>query len=437
MPGHRSLQGRYVTEQPATDIADSLMSNPWTAALVCDSSDRPDLYGKAAALTRAGLSAWEGPNLSPSRSAAEGEEAQVKSGQHGTEAPSSSGQHCMEPLMRPDQHYTEVQDAAFVSQHGFARPTSQHQLKAGVAACTADDSWPTQQETNPEPDAPGPDHDYTDSRKAADPLHEFPPDAVARLKTTVEPVDLNAADASMWASGQAGGTGLKQSASPAASGTTEHSNHHATALHSIVSPGTAGAQKQAATVADSPMPVWSASATLSPAAAADAAGVLTHQHQPLEQSVHGQCAQQLAGSQHAQQQHGSQHAQQQGSQKPRPGQQSKLQQRFTSWTGDYGHLDSPRFTRDRSIAWQAALQHRRDCTDEEQAMQGPDMHSVQVIMLWAASLSAYCTLWTCAVCLCIAWRMVCTHTWLWSFEKCVFGQPHVNILKIEQSASAA
>ncbi|KAL0033098.1 hypothetical protein WJX79_003109 [Trebouxia sp. C0005] len=58
LPIARSSDGRYSTDQPATDIADSILSNPWTAALVQDDADMPQLYCNSTALTRVGLGSW-------------------------------------------------------------------------------------------------------------------------------------------------------------------------------------------------------------------------------------------------------------------------------------------------------------------------------------------------------------------------------------------
>lgn len=57
-PGQRVSQNRYATDQPPADIADSILTNPWTAALVQWDSDRPQLYCNSAALTRVGLGSW-------------------------------------------------------------------------------------------------------------------------------------------------------------------------------------------------------------------------------------------------------------------------------------------------------------------------------------------------------------------------------------------
>ena len=58
MPGQRSSQGQYRTEQPPADIADSILTNPWTAALMQGDSDRPQLYSNNLALTRIGIGSW-------------------------------------------------------------------------------------------------------------------------------------------------------------------------------------------------------------------------------------------------------------------------------------------------------------------------------------------------------------------------------------------
>ena len=57
-PGQRSNQGQYRTEQPPADIADSILTNPWTAALMQGDSDRPQLVSNNLALTRIGIGSW-------------------------------------------------------------------------------------------------------------------------------------------------------------------------------------------------------------------------------------------------------------------------------------------------------------------------------------------------------------------------------------------
>lgn len=56
--GQRSSQGQYRTEQPPADIADSILTNPWTAALMQGDSDRPQLYSNSLALSRIGIGSW-------------------------------------------------------------------------------------------------------------------------------------------------------------------------------------------------------------------------------------------------------------------------------------------------------------------------------------------------------------------------------------------
>lgn len=57
-PGQRSSEGHYRTEQPPADIADSILINPWTAALMQGDAAIPQLYSNSLALTRLGLGSW-------------------------------------------------------------------------------------------------------------------------------------------------------------------------------------------------------------------------------------------------------------------------------------------------------------------------------------------------------------------------------------------
>ena len=63
-PASRPVKAHYATDEPAADIADSLLSNRWTAALVQKDSAAPELYCNSTALTRVGLGSWA-PDAEP------------------------------------------------------------------------------------------------------------------------------------------------------------------------------------------------------------------------------------------------------------------------------------------------------------------------------------------------------------------------------------
>lgn len=79
LPGARSKEGRYSTDQPATDIADSILTNPWTAALVQDDSVGPQLYCNSTALTRIGLGSWAPDEAAYQKSPGHGQDARIAS----------------------------------------------------------------------------------------------------------------------------------------------------------------------------------------------------------------------------------------------------------------------------------------------------------------------------------------------------------------------
>lgn len=263
--GRRSLQGRYAIEQPATDIADSLMTNPWTAALVSGSTIEQDVYDKGSALTRAGLGTWDEPYWC-SKSHAAGKAAE-----------------------QPDQAAAAACD---LGQDNHREPDAQY------AACTpldtgTDNGRPQQAQDagNCKEQASSGTGEVTCHQSGDRPGHlgnTFAgSESCSSSQEAEEPTEPLAAKADDRAAGLAGSHGNSQP----------------------VSPETAPA------------------------------------------ALHGSNSQQQAAKQ------------QDVTQNP---QQLKD---FSSWIGDYGHLDLPRFTAARSHAWQAELHNRRDCPVQAADMQ--------------------------------------------------------------------
>ena len=275
-PGRRSLQGRYITEQPATDIADSLMTNPWTAALVHDSSDGQQLYDKGSALTRAGLGSWDEPHWSGRHPTAE----QAAQEEDDPAAPCCSDH---EHPCGPDE-----QDDACSSHSEGVEPRLSSHAEQAQGACSSEGS---------EADQPS-QGGHEPSRGTGGPPC---PASASRLSRTGS--ESASAGSEKWH--DCGDT--KQRAAPI----------------SAKAEDCVDKQKD-----DQPV--------TAPAA------------------CHGL--------------KGQQHISKQSDQKQQP----QRQKDFSSWTGDYGHLDSPRITAAHSHAWQAELRDRRDCPTKELDMQARD-----------------------------------------------------------------
>ena len=285
LPIARSSDGRYSTDQPATDIADSILTNPWTAALVQDDADTPQLYCNSTALTRVGLGSW---------------------------APDEpSMQNCLQNARKdgpaPEGVAPEVQGArptdgdsiCSVSEAGSRG--SRRSGQCTEAAASGDDS---------NCDSPGSVLDDGARSKAG---------GVARLTAG------NLAD-------QEHG-----SCSPHRTGL-----RHTDQL--LSDPSSSGKQHQPMSVSDQ-----DDSDTDGAAAQQNKATGVDHWAAAFTSKDGRQ--QPGAGPQAA-----AQHGRGTGS----SGQGPAKQRGFTSWIGDFGHLDGPRFNKQQGMAWQSHMRSQRD-----------------------------------------------------------------------------
>ena len=339
------MQGRYATDQPATDIADSLLTNPWTAALVSGRSDSPECYDKGPALARAGLSTWErAPALQPGTPAAE---AACDNGcsivhcsihGHGTD-----GARQLHAELDSQQRSGSY-DAACASDDGMGQQMAgQAQEQAGVRQ-----SWAEL-------------HDNSCTSFCEKLSATAVQDAGSGLVSTVQPnTSSTTAGTNNLAESHTAASSPRQTGLTNACDQPEHEKQTAAVCGDSVRPKGAGVERGPATSAavTSPSPMSPAAVPAAPAAAGCSGG---HNQALYNLSQPGQ----------------DQDAEQQPEPKQQ-GQQIKQQQRYTSWTGNYGHLDSPRFTRSRSTAWQAELHNRRDCPGNESTTQKADTQPMQV-----------------------------------------------------------
>lgn len=321
-PGRRSPHGRYVTEQPATTIAESLMTNPWTAALVSDSTDRPELYNKGSALTRAGLSTWEtansGNNILAAVSVAQPRcTAQDNLGScHAVFTPAEQGAGCQSPRQAEQQFHTMTNESPALHDCGDSIDSAQ-QCCSSAASSTAEEVCASS-------------HHRADAGRSA--------------RNSVAPDD-----GTTYASPRQGNS------MPASPGSACE-DHMIQQWVDGIGQRAGAMDRLAAPLTRESSPSQTIPTVIAPAAAVVNDGP-PHQHSVMHESVAGQ-----------------QQTQQQQSRQPK----HDHKPRYTSWTGDYGHLNSPRFTRDRSTAWQADLRNRRDCPDKHVDMCNPDTRLVEV-----------------------------------------------------------
>lgn len=321
------------------------MTNPWTAALVSVRSDSPEWYDKGPALARAGLSSWEStPALHPGMPAAEAayddDCSRVHCSSHGHGTGGMRQPHAELDSQQPCGAY----DAACASGDGMLQQMAgQAQEQAGVRQ-----SWAQH-------------HDNSCTSFCEKPSANAVREPGSERLSTVQPINFSTtAGTNNLAESHTAASSPRQTELTNACDQPGHEKQTAAVCGDFVTPKGAGVERGPATSASvtSPSPMSPAAVPAAPAAAGCSGGHNQAQYNP---SQPGQ----------------NQDAEQQPEPKQQ-GQQIKQQQRYTSWTGNYGHLDSPRFTRSRSTAWQAEVHNRRDCPGDESTLQKADTQPMQV-----------------------------------------------------------
>lgn len=292
-PGQRSSQYRYRTDQPPADIADSILTNPWTAALVQLDTDRPDLYCNITALTRAGLGSWAPEDATPQHILQESSQADYAAGEHEAgnrssvdieardHADDSSGEHAS--LMHSSRTAAERNEHSTSSQSHESSPRSRSR--------SAEDDT-SQART-------GAEHD-------SDPIQEKVANA-HRLRETDEQ----------------GECGAHHSEQCLPSHLTSDAQHSDAQLSHTGAERCNVHQSQPNSSAD-----WTAAFTSKQGKQTKGAG------------PQGAALRSEGGTDDG---HGP--AKQRG---------------FSSWLGDFGHLDGPRFSREQGRAWQAHMRSQQD-----------------------------------------------------------------------------
>jgi hypothetical protein len=310
LPIARSSDGRYSTDQPATDIADSILTNPWTAALVQDDADMPQLYCNSTALTRVGLGSW---------------------------APDEpSTQKCLQNTHKggpaPEGVAPEVQGA---------RPTGAN------AVCSISESGSRGSKHSGQCTEAWPD---SDDSNAGSPGSVVGDGAQSQAGGSAGPIAGNLA-------GQEHG-----SCSPHKTGL-----RHTDRL--LSDPSSSGTQRQ-------PMSVSDQDDADTDRAAAQQIKVTGIDHWAAAFTSKNGRQQQGAGPQAAAQQGRGVSSSAQGPAKQRG---------FTSWIGDFGHLDGPRFSKQQGRAWQAQMRSRRDHPDAQSESEDDPEPMLQVCRHFSTS----------------------------------------------------
>lgn len=299
------------------------MTNPWTAALVGESIGRSDCYDKGPALTRAGLSTWDTPHRGNSFLAA----AVAQAGLDNRCCSERSDAACIPICESPDQQIPR-------------QPQQQTDMRSSQPEALQSNSCESAQP-----------YCSLSSRTAADKSNDN-----SEADAEIAEADYDVAKPSPRET-----MSVPDSVSPA------YRNQTSAEWHDSGSERSVGTGAQAAASRSETRPSQAGSAAMGPAAA-DTKPACYNQQGSLQQPLRQQQPQQQVLLSQSKQ-----------------GCQRK--QHYTSWTGDYGHLDSPRFTKHRGTAWQAELPSRRDCPHNEPEMHQANAQPMQVgYCVWTQSL---------------------------------------------------
>ncbi|KAL0018426.1 hypothetical protein WJX77_003086 [Trebouxia sp. C0004] len=295
LPIARSSDGQYNTDQPATDIADSILTNPWTAALVQDDADMPQLYCNSTALARVGLGSW---------------------------APDEpSTQKCLQNTHKggpaPEGVAPEVQGA---------RPTE------GNSICSISKSGSRASRHSGRCTEAGPDGDESNAVNSGSVIGD-------------------------GAKSQAGGSAGPIAGSLAGPEHGSRSPHKTGLTYQLLSdPSSSGEQRQ-------PMSMSDQDYSDTDRCAAQQTKVTGIDHWAAAFTSKNGTQQQGADPQAA-----AQHRRGVSS----SGQGPAKQRGFTSWLGDFGHLDGPRFNKQQGRAWQAQMRSQQDQPDAQSESEDPE-----------------------------------------------------------------
>ena len=315
-PAERSRHSRYRTEQPPTDIAESILNNPWTAALLHEDAHRPELYCNSTALTRVGLGSW-----APDHDAAAVKRA-------ASDCMSAGDPH------HNSQQFSQQCDHAVAGRHGSSEKQSCVHDCEQDASKVDSDAGVEQSVGSDEEDA------SSHSSRAAAELHAGSCSSTSDSTTS----DASTKQEKKRAAGDSDSCcehaepHLKQP-SPTSTNTLaqrQHSRHAvgADSAHAQDDGADMHSNTDAATASPSPNSIDLWRNARSGAQGKGIGGVGPTGATPEGASCKSTCKKPLR------------------------------QRGFTSWIGDFGHLDGPRFTKEQGRAWQAHMRSHRDhCSD--------------------------------------------------------------------------
>ena len=337
--GQRSSQNQYPTDQPPADIADSILTNPWTAALVQGDSDRPQLYCNSTALTRVGLGSWAPEAAAQPQGSQGSPEDQHRSaagktaGQGNTEDTASQGttEDIASQGTTEDTASQSSAESGSGEVHDYQKPAERDGCRSeGTPA-----KLPVPGEYSPGAASRKPaDHDKhspssareqqsshscssmqangcqgRDGSRPRGHAKRAPPHPGHGARQGIEAVEQHQASPSTTASG-AQHAGLQTSSSDRVS---SHADAH----------GGSAAQAQHTSNAD-----WAAAFTSRCGKQSDGAGQFTAAPSCNAGADTGTCSAKHRG--------------------------------FASWIGDFGHLEGPRFSKQQGKTWQAHMRSQKD-----------------------------------------------------------------------------
>lgn len=341
MPGQRSSEGQYRTEQPPADIADSILSNPWTAALMQGDADRPQLYANSLALTRIGIGSW------------------APEPAHAQAGPKLSSQGHHQPQPTPDTDVTadfsssETDTASLHSSHGEdelrldaeADRQATDSCSSGRedgAGSAGDDmhSGDSRDHRQGRSDSTGQQQDRV---KPADPVLHSKPNVAAGSQHADASTSSSERDSSdradspaLQSEPDAASGGLSADALP--SSADQGSSDGATLSPERDSSNKGRSDKGNSDRGSSPTASDASAARAQPARYIDRAVAFTNRH-----------GEQTRGLQQNSAAPNSEESNVKGGRRG-----------FASWIGDFGHLEGPRFNKQQGRAWQAHMRSQRD-----------------------------------------------------------------------------
>lgn len=345
MPGQRSSEGQYRTEQPPADIADNILSNPWTAALMQGDADRPQLYANSLALTRIGIGSW----------------APEPAHAHASPQPNSQTLPPPQPIPEKDAtanlSLSETDTASLHSSHG----EDDRKLDAGcdrqaTDSCSSEHSCSRMHVTGAGCDMhSGDSNDHRQGRsgntgqqqdrvKPADPVLHSKPSAAAASQHA----DARTSSSDEGSSDKANSPALHSepknaSARPYADATPNSADLGSSdGANSVPERGSSNNGRWGTGSSDrgsSPTACGANAPCAQPCRYIDKAIAFTDRHseqtEGLQQSI-------AAPNSEGSNVKGGRH------------------RGFASWIGDFGHLEGPRFNKQQGRAWQAHMCSQRD-----------------------------------------------------------------------------